>query len=113
MSSTKPSPIEENSDGTITVCFDSKVTPLDAIKKSAYKFAKDCAVVVSADSTSYRAHITFFGKPGEEQKTRLVGAFCNEVIDQELREKIAEKTELTRNLILAQAFSKTKLLQND
>lgn len=113
MSPKKSSPITENSDGTVCVSFDSNTTHLEAIKKSAYKFAKDCSILLSEESGQFIAHITFFAKKEPDSKTRLIGAFCNEVIDQELRERIAEKTEMTRNLILAQAFSKTKLLQND
>jgi His-Xaa-Ser system protein HxsD len=39
----------------------------------------------------------------------LEGRFRNEVIDQDLRRRIARETENTRNLILAMAFSKTGL----
>lgn len=107
------SPITENADGTTSISFDPATTPLDAIKKAAYKFAKDCSIVITSSKTAYIAHITFFGSLEPDKKTRLTGAFCNEVIDQELRETIAAKTEDIRNLILAQAFSKTSLIQND
>ena len=40
----------------------------------------------------------------------LTGEFCNEVLDQELREAVAQETEAVRNLLLAQAFSATSLL---
>jgi hypothetical protein len=40
----------------------------------------------------------------------MAGEFCNEVLDQELRETIAEETAGIRNLLLAQAFSKTSLI---
>jgi His-Xaa-Ser system protein HxsD len=108
------SPVTENADGSISVCFDARVCPLDAIKKAAYKFAKDCSVILGADGDNYLATISFFDAATEPSaKKRLVGAFCNEVIDQELREKIATQTEPVRNLILAQAFSKTSLISDD
>jgi hypothetical protein len=40
----------------------------------------------------------------------MAGEFCNEVLDQELREIIAEETVGIRDLLLAQAFSKTSLI---
>jgi len=38
------------------------------------------------------------------------GQFCNEVLDQELREEIAAETRGVRDLLLAHAFSKTSLI---
>jgi len=35
--------------------------------------------------------------------------FCNEVLDQELRERVVREMTGIRNLLLAQAFSKTAL----
>jgi len=40
----------------------------------------------------------------------LAGEFQNEVLDQELREAVAEETKGIQNLLLAQAFSATSLL---
>jgi len=108
------SPFETNPDGSVSVRFDSRVYPLNAVKKAAYKFAKDCGVVVNVEGEHFRATINFFDQAAAPSaKQRLVGAFCNEVIDQDLREQISEQTEPMRNLILAQAFSKTSLLNND
>ena len=106
-------PISENADGTVTVIFDARVYVLDAIKKAAYKFAKDCSIILASDEDKFVATVTSFDPNADNNsRTRLVGAFCNEVIDQELREKIAIQTEPMRNLILAQAFSKTNLLND-
>lgn len=106
-------PVKANPDGSISVCFDARVYPVIAVKKAAYKFAKDCAVVIDSLGHQFRATINLFDETmPTSAKNRLVGAFCNEVIDQDLREQISVQTEPVRNLILAQAFSKTNLLDN-
>jgi His-Xaa-Ser system protein HxsD len=40
-------------------------------------------------------------------------SFFQELLDQELRERIAEETDAIRSLILAQAYSKTDLIRRD
>jgi His-Xaa-Ser system protein HxsD len=44
-----------------------------------------------------------------EQAKRIVAAFRNEVLDQDLRSVIAKETEAIRNAVLAYALSKTGL----
>lgn len=106
-------PVDANPDGSISVRFDSSVYPLIAVKKAAYKFAKDFAVLIDAEDKHHRATVNIFDENmPTAARTRLIGAFCNEVIDQDLREQISAQTEPVRNLILAQAFSKTNLLNN-
>src|SRR5262249_36898721 len=52
----------------------------------------------------------FLSSPKEEEQVeRIVAAFRNEVLDQDLRAIIARETEATRNAILAFALSKTGL----
>ena len=41
------------------------------------------------------------------------GQFCNEVLDQELREEIASESRGVRDLLLAHAFSKTSLIDSE
>ena len=51
-----------------------------------------------------------FSEPEEEERVqRIVAAFRNEVLDQDLRAVIAKQTEATRNAVLAFALSKTGL----
>ncbi len=52
--------------------------------------------------------------PKIEKKTAetILENFKKEVLDQDLREKIAKETEEVRNLILAHAFSKTSIIKN-
>jgi His-Xaa-Ser system protein HxsD len=95
-------------DGTQVFTFDSKVYRLSAIKKAAYKFGGLFHILIEQHDHDTEVHM----KPKESSAPidKLVGEFCNEVLDQELRETVAEETAGIRNLLLAQAFSKTSLI---
>jgi His-Xaa-Ser system protein HxsD len=84
---------------------------LNAIKKTAYKFANQCSILLQDKQASYLSVVfTFVENLALEQMQQVISDFCNELMDQELRQIIARDTEATRNLILAQAFSKTSLI---
>jgi His-Xaa-Ser system protein HxsD len=88
----------------ITVSVDPHVYRLSAVKKAAYRFADRCFVHIEVlEEGSIQVRLT-----AKSEKTPLSGVegdFRNELLDQDLRESIAEETERVRNLLLAQAFS--------
>ncbi len=101
-------------DGSVCILFDLTVHSETAIKKSVYKFAADFSVVLERTASNDMAVLVNFpASTNEDSRSSLVRALCNEVIDQDLREQIATETEATRNLILAQAFSKTNLISEE
>jgi His-Xaa-Ser system protein HxsD len=95
-------------DGTQLLTFDSKVYRLSAIKKATYKYGGLFHILIEQHDQATEVRM----KPKEScvPIDKLVGEFCNEVLDQELRETVAEETVGIRNLLLAQAFSKTSLI---
>lgn len=98
--------------GAVSVFFDSSIYSLTAVKKAAYKFAKICSVHLQPSENGITATLnTIDTSLSDTDKVTIAGALCNEAIDQDLRESISAKTEGVRNLILAQAFSKTSLLE--
>ncbi|HEX5760418.1 MAG TPA: His-Xaa-Ser system protein HxsD [Thermoanaerobaculia bacterium] len=46
---------------------------------------------------------------GEQVTAEMIGEFCADLADQELREQLAEKTAPIRELIVAQAFAEGNL----
>lgn len=105
-------PTFEFVDGVVRTTFDLKVYRLVAIQKSAYKFAKQTTVILG-DAENDRVPASFlFGKDASEETIQFVmRSFFEELLDQELREKIGEETHAIRSLILAQAFSRTDLIR--
>ena len=95
-------------DGTQIVTLDTIVYRLDAIKKAAYKSGGLFHILIEQHDGMTEVRL----KPKElcDCPDAMAGEFCNEVLDQELRETIAEETAGIRNLLLAQAFSKTSLI---
>ena len=98
-------------DGSFVVRFDRTVYGVSAVKKAAYKSGDtfhilieeaDGSVVVSLRPEASNAH------PED-----ALGKFCNEVLDQQLREEIAAETKGVRDLLLAHAFSKTSLIDSE
>ena len=93
----------------ITIRIDLTVYRLNAVKKAAYKFGDRCSIEICS-TDEHDVIVTLRPKKLLESLQQLRGEFMNEVLDQELREVVATETEAVRNLILAQAFSQTSLL---
>ena len=97
-----------NREGPITFECDTAIYRLSAIKKTAYKFADRCHFEISLDGT--RAVVRLHVKHASLNQNSLERDFKNELLDQELREELAQETASIRNLLIAQAFSATSLL---
>jgi len=102
------------SDGSIDLVIDAHAYRLSAIKKAAYRLADRCTAVIQS-SDADRCALSLRFKPGtSEQLARdTARVFFQELLDQELREQIAEETGSIRALILAHAFSKTDLIKRE
>ncbi len=97
-------------DKTVLI-IDLNLYSLAAIKKSCYKFTDRCSVFLKEGQNNELQLVFDFPKGTNKSAIQeTLYAFCNELLDQDLRETIATETEATRNLILAQAFSKISLL---
>lgn len=96
----------------ITFSVDPRVYRLSAVKKAAYRLGDRCfARIEVLSEVSVQVGLT--AKSEETSLPTLEGEFRNELLDQDLRESIAEETERVRNLILAQAFSGVSLTDAD
>lgn len=98
---------------TVMLTFDSKVFSLMAVKKAAYKYLRSFSADISAQSQQIHCHLTFSSHVSDEERGRLVEDFKKEVLDQDLREILKSETEAVRNVILAHAFSKTGLINDE
>jgi His-Xaa-Ser system protein HxsD len=96
----------------MNIVVDLNLYSLIAVKKSCYKFTADCSIQMNCIGQDKVGLIfTFPAGVSIEAKDRLIADFYNELIDQDLRDIISKETEQVRNLILAEAFSKTSLLE--
>jgi His-Xaa-Ser system protein HxsD len=87
--------------------FDRQVYSTDAVQKAAYRFVDRMAVNLQVTDT----HVICVAvvDSGVAAPDDVIHDFQKEVLDQNLRLKIAAETESIRHLILAHAFSRTGL----
>lgn len=98
-------------DGSHVVEFDRNVYRLSAVKKAAYKYGGLFHIVI--DETEKATVVSLNPTAACQDSEDAAGQFCNEVLDQELREEIATETKGIRDLLLAHAFSKTSLIDSE
>ena len=91
--------------------FDASVYRLDAIKKAAYRFSDRCFAQIKSIDVN-EVEVTLRSRKSDIDPDDLIGSFSNEVLDQELRATVAAETAGIRDLLIAQAFSATTLLDN-
>lgn len=91
-----------------TLAIDLKIYSLEAIKKTAYRFAEHAAILIQPRIGSEVAVVFQFQNAAD--RDRIVAAFCTELLDQDLREIVKRETAPIRNLLLAHAFSRTSLV---
>ena len=94
---------------TVVARFDERVYSMLAIKKAAYRMGDRCSFAISIADGEVTAVLTPRGV--NDNLALLEAEFRNAVLDQDLREIVARETEAVRNLIIAQAFSRTALLE--
>jgi His-Xaa-Ser system protein HxsD len=96
-----PSPIE------IVVDFDASVQGLGALDAAAYRLIGTATCQIDRVGDRYFCHVT--PSASSQKRESLNGydlreRFLNLVSDENLRSRVAEKTEGVRNVILALAF---------
>ena len=92
------------------LAFPTAAFTLDSIKKAAYRFSDVFSVEILPRAGQTDCVLHFDQATPEDQREQIIAAFRTEVLDQDLRARIAEETATVRNAILGYAFSKTGLL---
>lgn len=87
---------------------DSSIYSIEAVQKAAYRFIDRFAVFISIEGQNIFLDISFDNKDTSMNEAFLID-FKKELLDQNLRLKIKNETEATRNLILSYTFSKSDL----
>jgi His-Xaa-Ser system protein HxsD len=93
---------------TRIVSLDAAAFNIDSVQKAAYRYIDRMAVSFRIDDRQIHCELRF--DPNIASADDLVCDFHKELLDQQLRQRIAGETESIRHLILAHAFSKTGLM---
>lgn len=92
----------------------SKLYSVETIKKTAYKFADRASIILTSDTEQQITVLfNFTGCHALGDPDQVIADFCNELLDQDLREAIKRESEPLRNLLLAHAFSRTSLVKGN
>ncbi len=95
------------------VTFDASLFSEETIKKAAYTFAAAASVDIRRSGVEWVCAFRFLRPMKPEDIHETVESFRIEVLDQDLRERVAAETRETRNSILAVAFSRTGLQRSE
>lgn len=94
-------------DTRASVSFDSRVFSLVTIKSASIKFLDKATFDFSVNGCNVDVVINFHYPLDSDEFLR---DYKNEILDQDLRAIVAEETKSYRDIILANAFSKTCLV---
>ena len=95
------------------VIFQKSVYDLETIKKAAYRFIDRFASEFRSEDETIVCTIIFSNDISVDEIDKIVTDFKKEVLDQDLRKLVASETSAVRNAILALAFSRTDLQDNE
>lgn len=93
--------------------FDSAVFDLDTVKRAVYRFSDQFAADISTDGSRIVCSLSFNASASLQAKTKAFNELRKEVLDQDLRKRVAAETAPLRNAILALAFSNSKLRRDE
>lgn len=99
--------VETTADFTLE--FDLGVYSLVAIQKAAYSFGDRFSVEIKKPDAS-TVQVVLTAKRRLPDIGQVPGEFRNEVLDQHLRQIVLNETSGIRDLLIAQAFSRTNLI---
>src|SRR5437764_5554272 len=91
---------------------DLGVYGLAALQKVAYKFTDRCFIHLKHREDRI-VEVRFRSKGSQLSLDSIAGEFCNEILDQRLRELVGRDSEPVRNLILAHALSRVGLANSE
>ena len=94
---------------SLTTSFSADVFDLDTVKKAAYPFTDRASFDFRIGDAEILVRMDFTAEIELTAANTLIADFRNEVLDQDLRQKISEETAPVRNVILGYAFSRTGL----
>ena len=95
--------------GGLCIELSTDVYSLEAIKRSAYRFSDRVVVEITLEGQLVKCRLVAVTPAAAKSLLNISNEVRTEVLDQDLRLKVAVETESLRNLVLSLAFSKTGL----
>ena len=97
-------------EATAVLQIDTTLYGVDAVLRACYKYTDRCYLFLARQpEDEHHIHVYFMSKP-KTSLPDILGEFCNELIDQNIRLALSQEFGPVRELIVAQAFSEGNLL---
>lgn len=96
-----------------TIEVDLNTFSLDIIKACCYRFSNNFFSSLKTEGLNALVTFNFPENTSPEKEREVLHEFNHDLIDQDIREKVYNKTEMVRNLILANAFSNSRLADSE
>jgi His-Xaa-Ser system protein HxsD len=107
----QPEPAVVTFGGTqVALKVDLSIYAIAALRRTAYKFTDRCYLFLARCEDPGWLMVTFGAKDEQQNLAPLLGEFCNELLDQQIRDDLANEAGTIRDLIVAQAFAEGNLL---
>lgn len=90
-----------------------KTYSLETVKKTCYRFSSSHFYQLESDGHQAKIIFHFPSTITSTEEQEIVERFHQDILDQDLREIVSRETEVARNLILANAFSQTDLVESE
>lgn len=100
----------------LAIDFDSSIQTLAALEAAVYRLIGTATCEIERVNDRFVCHLTAQVHPSRKEELNndsLRARFLNLVADENLRARVAEKTEGIRNVILALAFGSLAAAQNE
>jgi len=100
-------------DDRVALEVDTTIYGQEAVLRAAYKFTDRCYVFIEGDKIRAGSLIVALTPKASLSVGALIGEFCNELLDQQVRESLSREFGDIRTLIVAQAFAEGNLLDKE
>ena len=102
--------IEDLNDESLSICVDTALYSLEALFRVCYSFTDKCYLYLQPTSPAPVIRVRFSRKTSDSDLALIAGEFSNELINQKVRMDVAAETRAIRELIVAQAFAESGLV---
>lgn len=100
-------------DGKAVVRIDLNIYDVDAVKRAAYRLLDKFSPRLQSEGQHLLLELQFPPDTPQERRDAVVSEFHKELLDQDLRQRIASETAGYRNAILALAFKASGLQERE
>lgn len=95
---------------SVSVCVDTTIYSLEALLRVCYIFTDKCYLFLEWANPKTTVRVRLSAKIPDTDISLISGQFCNELINQKVRMDIATETRPIREMIVAQAFAESSII---